>query len=138
MLGRSTKVLATSVMLFVLVGSRPALCEGWSILNPFSSSSDSKKEEAKKPAFKSAAKKDPSTLDKMGQGTKNFFNKTGETLGLKKPEPKKPLYATAKQPTLQTKKKESKSWFDKTFGPSESEKPKDVHEWMKAGKRMDP
>lgn len=138
MLARTAKILTASVMMILFVGVRPAACEGWSLPNPFSSSSESKKEAAKKPAFKSAAKKEPSTLDKMGQGTKNFFDKTGETLGLKKPAPKKALYATAKQPTLQTRKKESKSWFDKTFGPSEPEKPKDVHEWMKQNKRMDP
>ncbi len=138
MLARTAKILATSIVLFLFVGVRPAMCEGWSILNPFSSSSESKKETVKKPAFKSAAKKEPSTLDKMGQGTKNFFNKTGETLGLKKPEPRKALYATAKQPTLQTKKKESKSWFDKTFGPSEPEKPTDVHEWMKHSTQINP
>jgi hypothetical protein len=111
------------------------VCEGWSLPNPFSSEPTTK---PKKPVLK-AAKKEPSALDKIGTGTKNFFNKTGETLGLKKPTPKKPQYATAKPPVIQSQKKEeSNSWLGSWFKPEEPQKPKTVGEWMANGKRLDP
>ena len=53
------------------------------------------------------------SLDKTSAGTKNIFNKTGETLGLKKPTVKKPTMAYAKPPKLCPKAKDSPSWFAK-------------------------
>ena len=82
MVGRIARILSASVMVVLLADVRPALCEGWSLLHPFSSETTSETK-PKRPTPKTV-KKEPSTLNKVGTGTKNFFNKTGETLGLKK------------------------------------------------------
>ena len=122
-------------MLVLFANVQPVLCEGWSLPNPFSSEPTPK---PKKTGLKTV-KQEPSALDKIGTGTKNLFNKTGETLGLKKPQPKKPQYATAKPPTIQpVKKDDSKSWLGSLFKPEEPKKPKTVGEWMTSGKRLDP
>ncbi len=70
-----------------------------------------------------SAQKPPSTWDKVVAGPKNLFNKTGEKLGLKKPE-KKPVsqYACPRPPVLQKKQPEQKSWFGSWFKPKEPEK----------------
>jgi hypothetical protein len=135
MIARIAKIFSMVVMLVLLTEARLGVCEGWSLPNPFSSEP---KTSSKKAAAK-AAKKEPSTLDKIGTGTKGFFDKTGETLGLKKPAKKKPQYAAAKSGALQnTKKTESKSWLGSVFQPEEPPKPKTVGEWMASGKRLDP
>lgn len=137
MIVKIMRILAASAMMLLLADVRPATCEGWSILHPFSSSESKQETKTRQPAPKTA-RQESSTLDKMGQGTKKFFSQTGETLGLKKPEPKKPTYATAKPPVIQPPpKKESKSWFGSMFQPEEK-KPKTVGEWMSQNKRMDP
>ena len=110
MVVKIAKILSIGVMLVVLADARPAACEGWSLLHPFSSETKTDAK-PKKPVLKTA-QTEPSLLEKIGTGTKNFFNKTGETLGLKKPESKKPQYATPTPRTIQPRKKEeSKSWF---------------------------
>ena len=74
----------------------------------------------------------------MGSGTKNFFNRAGEAVGLKKPEPKEPEFARMVPPTLAPPKKpESKSWMASMFGPDEPEKPKSVSDWL-GNDRLDP
>ena len=133
---RIVRVLSASVAVALLAGAIPTVCEGWSLLSPFSSDT---KPDPRRP-ISMVAQKQPSTMDKVGTGTKNFFNKTGETLGLKKPDPKRPLYAVARPPTiLPPKKTESKSWVSSLspFKSSEPEKPKTVRDWM-SNKRLDP
>ena len=72
-----------------------------------------------------------SVLDKIGLETKNFFDRAGETLGLKKPAPKKYGYARALGPRVQTHKKaESKSWLSPMFEPEEPKRPRNVTDWM--------
>lgn len=138
MILRIARVLAAGVMLVLLIDVQPATCEGWSL--PFFSSSDTKtkqnKPTPKKTVVTKTANKEPSMLDKMGTGTKSFFNKTGETLGLKKPEQKKPQYATMRSPAESAPKKtESKSWIPSMFKAEEPKKPTSVREWMETSKQ---
>ena len=133
MITRLTKTLLGVALLAAYGSMRPAVCEAWSLLHPFSSDADT----AKQPVPQ-LVKKEPSALEKVGTGTKNFFNKTGETLGLKKPEPKKPQYANPIPPRIQPKAKdEQKSWLGQMFGPEEREKLKSVSDWMQ-NPRLDP
>jgi hypothetical protein len=136
MVVRISRILPAVVMLVLLADARLALCEGWSLPNPFSS--ESTPDAKKKTAFKTT--KEPSAWEKASTGTKNFFSKTGETLGLKKREAKKTLYANPAPRVVQppAKKQESKSWLDSLFKPEEPKKPKNVGEWMENNKRMDP
>lgn len=124
MFQRITKSLLVAGLLIGLACAIPSKGFGWS-LNPFAS---------KKPDAKTyptnVAKKSTSPLDKVSTGTKNFFNKTGETLGLKKPQPKKPPAIVAAKPRqVPQKYQEKKSWLD-AFKPAEREKPKDVKGWI--------
>lgn len=136
MTAKLVKTLLVVVVLVGVVGVRPQTCEAWSLLDPFGwgSSSETK---AKKPAARTA-KKPPSTWDKMTAGTKSFFDKTGEALGLKKPKKKgRPQYAYAKPQVLKRRAPESKSWFD-WMKPEEPKQPKDVNEWMGSTKQIHP
>ena len=126
MVVRIARILSASVILVALADVRPARCDGWSLSNPFAPETKTEK----KPITK-VTKKEPSTWEKLGTGTKNFFSKTGEAMGLKKPDPKKPQYATPTPPKIQaTKKTETKSWVSRMFQPEEPQKPKNVTEWM--------
>jgi hypothetical protein len=136
MVARISRVLTAGVVVASFVCVQPAALAEWSLPNLFGSSSKSTKK-SKKPITK-VAKKEPTMLDKLGTGTKSFFDKTGETLGLKKPEPKKFGYATPSPRNAQTPKKtESKSWLPSPLAPEEPKKPKTVEEWMSGNKRLD-
>jgi hypothetical protein len=129
MVVRIARILSISTLLILLTVVQPAKCEGWSLLHPFSSdtTTDTK---PKRPVYKTA-KQEPSTWNKVTTGTKSFFSKTGEKLGLKKPEAKKPQYATPRMPPVAAQKKnESKSWLGSMFKPEEPAKPKTVSDWM--------
>ena len=94
-------ILPAALVLALLVGGRAVQAEGWSILHPFSSSKpEAKSPEVAKPARK-PVKKEPSTLDKMGTGTKNFFSGVGDKLSMKKTTPAKPTgsYTTSSSHT---------------------------------------
>ena len=124
---KSTHLLLAGGALVLLAGVRPSECKAWSPLHPFSS--DTATANASPPPAKPV--KEPSALDKVGSGTKSFFNRAGEAVGLKKPEAKMPGYARVIPPTIvPPKKPESKSWFATMFGPEEPEKPKTVSEWL--------
>jgi hypothetical protein len=131
MFARIASVAALVAALLLLVDVRPARSEGWSWLNPFASAES--KSQVKKPVTK-ATKKAPSMWDKMTSGTKSVFDKTGETLGLKKPAPKKRAIVSAspKPPVLQPPKRTASkpSWVPSILQPSEPEKPKRVTDWM--------
>ena len=134
MVVRIARILSACAVLVLLADLRPAVSEGWSLPNPFSSET---KTTVKKPVTKTT-KQEPSVLEKVGSGTKKFFSQAGETLGLTKPEAKKPKYATATPPKIQSSKKaESKSWLSNPFQSEEPKKPKTVSEWMN-NKRLDP
>jgi hypothetical protein len=126
---RIARFLPAAVALVVLAGARPPECAAWSLLHPFSSDAAAETTASQPPA--KPATKEPSVLTKVGTGTKSFFNRAGEAVGLKKPEPKQPEYARVISPTVvPPKKPESKSWFATMFGPEEPEKPKTVSEWL--------
>jgi hypothetical protein len=131
-----TRIVPAMVLLLVLADVRPAACEGWSLPNPLSSAT---KTESKAQSHASkTAKKEPSALDKLGAGTTSFFRKTGETLGLKKPESKKVVYASPQSRRIQPPaKQESSSWLS-WMKPKEPEKEKDVRGWLKNSKRVNP
>ena len=125
MIRRITKPLLIAAMLVGLSHARSSVCEAWS-LNPFASSE--KPQTTMYPPR--APKKPPSTWKKITTGTKNFFNKTGETLGLKKPAPKRPPDIVNQTPRqLVQQKKESKSWLS-SLGPEEPPRDTSVQDWM--------
>lgn len=118
----------TAFVLALLLGSRTAQAEGWSLLHPFSTT----KTEAKPPATSKPArkpvKKEPSTLDKMGTGTKNFFTGVGDKLSLKKSPPAKTgSYTTSSGNTnlgSQSSKIKSSSGSGSSWNPFHKEEPK--------------
>jgi hypothetical protein len=139
MVVKTTWLLSAVVaMLILLADVRPAVCEGGSIWNPFSS--DSATEAKSKKNISKTSTKQPSTWDKVVAAPSNLLTKVGDTLTGKKSEPKKTsanMVAYPTPPAIQTKKPESKSWLDKMFQPKEPEKSKDVKDWL--GKsRLDP
>lgn len=140
MVAQIARIFSACGVVILLMGVHPSPCEGWSLLNPFSS--DAKTATSKKSATTPVknVKKEPSALDKVSASTKRFFDKTGEALGLKKPKPKKYVYATV-QPRriMPLKKRESQSWLDalSPFKPEEPKRHKNVSEWM-TNKRLDP
>ena len=126
---RIARMLPAGIALLALAGVRPPECQAWSLLHPFSSDTTTQTAPPQPPP--KPVKKEPSMLQKMGTGTKNFFNRAGEAVGLKKPEPKEPQYARIVPPTLvPPKKPESKSWMSSMFGSNEPEKPKNVSDWL--------
>jgi len=133
MVARIAQIAMVGLMLVLLAAVRPAPCNGWSLLNPFASDKDKTEAKAKKPVAK-PVKKPPSTLDKIGAGTKNFFTSVGNTLTGKKSQPKKAPskpYAYPQSPGSKTQKKDdSKSWFGSWFKPEEPKPPKTIDDWM--------
>lgn len=136
MKAKIAKLISVAAMLLVLAGTRPAVCQGWSLWNPLASN-DKSEAKSKRPVSRTA-QKPPSTWNKITSGTKNFFGKIGDAFSFKKSPPKRsavPQYAYPTYPGLKSqKKKESKSWF----GLKEPEKPKSVRQWMERSKRLDP
>jgi hypothetical protein len=135
---RTARILSAAVVLILIVGVRPASCDGWSILHPFSSDTTTETK-PKKPVTKPAPKT-PTTWDKVVAAPGNAITKVGNTITGKKPDPPKAsqFVAVPKGPTIQPqKKKETKSWLPSLFRPKEPEKPKDVSEWL-AKERLDP
>ena len=134
MVARIARIAMTGLMLVLLADVRPALCDGWSLPNPFASDKDKTEAKAKKPVAK-PVKKPPSTLDKIGAGTKNFFTGVGNTLTGKKAEPKKDpakqnAYPQSPTSKAQKKKDDSKSWFGSWFKPEEPKPAKTIDGFM--------
>ena len=132
MIRRITKPLLIVSLLIGLAYARPSVCLGWS-LNPFASNDQGQT----KTVQVKATQKPPSVWEKVTTGTKNFFSKTGETLGLKKKEPKKPPAVVAVKPrTLQPKAKEPSgiaSWFT----PKQEKEPT-VRDWLSHSDQITP
>ena len=85
-----------SLIVVTLIGlalAGPSVCFGWSLLHPFASN-----DQPQTTMVSRTTQKPPSAWQKITTGTKNFFNKTGETLGLKKKPPKKPPAVVAPKP----------------------------------------
>jgi len=132
MIQRITKTLLIIAMLIGLAQAGPSVCFGWSLLHPFGSD-----EKPRTTMVSRTTQKPPSAWQKITTGTKKFFNKTGETLGLKKKEPKKaPAMVAVKPRQLQPKAKQSSGMMGWLF-PKE-EKPKDVKGWLDSTKQVTP
>lgn len=137
MMKRIVKFTLIVVVALTVAQLQTAACRAWS-LNPFASDEP----EPKRTAVKRPAP--PSTFDKLTTGTKNLFNKTGETLGLKKPEPKRlgpTAMAIPRQPQLASRKQtEQKSWLTSMFSSEKEKKEeyKGVTDWMSHTQRIDP
>jgi hypothetical protein len=128
MMARTLRTVVVAAAVVLLIHGRTTVCQAWSLW-PFSS--DSKAAAPKKPAAKPAAKQ-PSTFDKIAGGTKSLFTKPAETLGLKKPPPKKPMYAT---PMFTAPKQQpSKGLFGSMFQPKDPPKADSPKAWI-AGQR---
>jgi hypothetical protein len=123
MVVRIARVLSAGLILAWVATVQSVACAGWSLPNPFASETKATVTPTK------AAKTEPSVLQKVGTGTKNFFNKTGETLGLKKPEAKKYHYASPKPPAQPAKP--AKSWIPSVFQPEKKKEHQTVTDWMK-------
>ncbi len=131
MIRRITKTLLIVGMLSGLAHVGSSLCFGW--WNPFASADD----KPKTTMVSRSTQKPPSAWDKVTTGTKNFFNKTGETLGLKKKEPKKPPAVVAVKPRQVQQKAKQESGLTSWLLPKE-EKPKDVKGWLDSTKQVTP
>jgi hypothetical protein len=133
MVVRIAQILSAGVLLVLLADVRPAAGDGWSLPKPFASSDTTTDAKAKKLGSKTPPKQ-PSTWDKVTTGTKNLFTKPAETLGLKKPEPKKQVtgYAYPTPPKIQPPKpkSDSKSWVPSWLQPEKPKQPKDVKEFL--------
>jgi hypothetical protein len=133
MMQRITKTLLIVVTLLGLAQAVPSVCFGWSLLHPFAS--DDKPQTT---MVSRTTQKPPSAWQKLTTGTKKFFNKTGETLGLKKKEPKKaPPIVAVKPRTIPPKAKQSDGGLTGWLWPKE-EKPKDVKGWLDSTKQITP
>jgi hypothetical protein len=138
MLARTGRILLLAAAMVLSTSARPAVCLAWSLW-PFGS--ESKTEAKPKRPPPRAAKKPPSTWNKVTTGTKNFCGKVGNALTFNKSPPKKPpapQYAVPRMPAMTPKKEESKSWLGSWLTPAEPKKPRTVGEWMDTNKRMDP
>jgi hypothetical protein len=121
-------------LLVVLLAALVAQAEGWSILHPFSGSSttsDAPKRPKPVPRTTIAAKQEPSALQKLGTGTKNFFTGIGAALTpkktpSKKPDPYKTSYFNPNQAAA--KKSSSSSW--NPFHREEKPKKQTVNDFM--------
>ena len=123
---RTARALSLVVMVVLLSSLRSPVCQAWSLW-PFGDSKAEQPPPKPKPAAKPAKKAPPSAWDNISTGTKSFCNKIGETVGLKKPAPKKPEYAIPRPMVPQT---QSKSWFGSLFQPKDPPPPKDAAQFI--------
>jgi hypothetical protein len=131
MIRRITKTLLLGAMFAGIAYGSQSVCLGWS-LNPFASNKSQSTVHNT-----SMAKKSPNALEKIGSGTKKFFNKTGETLGLKKPAPKKaPPVVAAKPREIPQPYREKKGLF--SWLAPEQPRDKNVADWIKNTKQITP
>jgi hypothetical protein len=132
-------MFSASVVVFSLAVVWPSQCHAWSLSNPFVSSTKTDTKSLKS-ATTRTAKKPPSTLDKIGAGTKNVFDRAGQTLGLKKPAPKKISLQYARPKSYnspESKREEPKSGLFSWMQPEEPKKHETVTDWM-SNPRLDP
>lgn len=118
------------ILLVLSATCQPLWADGWW-------SSSTQNAQTKKPASQPTQ---PTALDKLGTGMKNFANKTGEALSLKKPAPKKTTlnpYQSSRLKTSSSKPQQQSSWFGSLFKREEPKKPRTPSEWLEL-KRLDP
>jgi hypothetical protein len=129
----SQRISAVRLLLIaaVFVGLSGGKLAAWQ-LNPFAS-------DDAKSVKRTPAKKSPNALDKMATGTKNFFNKTGEALHLKKPAPRKPPVIVAAKPRVAPPPyREKKSWIPSWLRTEEPERSTSVKDWIGTTKQVTP
>jgi hypothetical protein len=128
MVVKLARIATASLVLVVLICVRPATGGLW----PFSSENRGSDTKPRTNIVATSSQTQPSTLDKIGSGTKNFFTKVGNTVTGKKPKPDNSLPVYPKSP-LAAKNKD-KSWLPSWLGPKEN-KPTDVKTYLKQTKR---
>lgn len=133
-----SRALPACLILAAVVAVPAGPAQAWSLLDPFGGSSDSKTAKpAPKPAPKPAAKPakpEPSTLDKIGAGTKSFVTGVGDVVTLKKlrtptpaaPKAKPAGYASASKPKS---KSSGSSWWN-PFHREEPKGPKSMSDFV--------
>jgi hypothetical protein len=114
MVAKVARIVTAGLVLVVLSSVRPVVCYGWALW-PFSDdNSASAAAKSNSPATRNVAstsgQAQPSALEKMGTGTKNFFTKVGDTVTFKKTPPKQDMNAPVypKNPLAQEK---DTSWW---------------------------
>ncbi len=128
-----TKTLSIIALSVGLAQAGPSVCFGWSLFSPFASS-----DKPQTTMVSRSTQKPPSAWEKFTTGTKNFFNKTGETLGLKKKEPRRPPAIVAAKPRkILPRAKQSNGGMFGWLWPK-PEKPKDVKGWLDSTKQVTP
>ncbi len=139
MVVKLARIVTASLVLVVLANLRPAVCYGWS---PWPFSSEDSQSEASKAnrrlpttrVAQNTTRTQPSTLDKIGTGTKNFFTKIGNTLTGKKSQPKQDMNAPVYPKNPLTMVDKDKSWWPSWLRP-EQPRPKNVREYLQETKR---
>jgi hypothetical protein len=131
MLRKITKTLLIGTLFIGIVYASESFCSAWS-LNPFASSDSQARTHNT-----SMTKKSPSVLDKIGSGTKNFFNKTGEALHLKKPQPRKAPPVVAPKPRTISQPYHEKKGLFSWLAPKE-DRPTTVKGWISSTKQVTP
>jgi hypothetical protein len=124
MIKKTISIVTLIVISGILICSRPSVVYG------LSWSSDSSSESKTPYTKKAQSKTEPSTIDKMTNGTKKFFNDVETTVGLKKTTPKKdiPSNAWVKPKKVETSKSSGFwSWFS---SKEEPKKPKTPSDWL--------
>lgn len=116
---KPARILSVCVLLAVFAGA-PRAFGGWF-------DGETKKSNTPTPTVN---KKGPSVFQKIGDGTKKFFDGVGNTLGLNKKAPKPNPYHTAWN--TPPKQPEKKGFLDGLFAPKQPEKPKTQtpSEWL--------
>jgi hypothetical protein len=137
MVVKIVRVAVISLVLVVFLNVGPAVCNG---LWPFSSENNGANASRSNGTVRTtnvaatSSQTQPSTLDKIGTGTKDFFTKIGNTVTGKKTQPKKDNSAPVYPKNPLTMQDNDKSWWP-SWLRSEEKKPKDVKGFLAGSKR---
>lgn len=138
MIARLLQLAVIGAVLTGLAGAQSVFAEGWSLWPSAQQKSNQSTAKSEPIAPPHKAQPEPSALEKIGTGTKNFFTQIGNTLTGKKPEePRKRMagMATPSRP-YSAGKKESGSWMP-SWLQAEEQKPTTVPEYMRTTTRPD-
>ncbi len=139
MVAKIARIVTASLVLVAFLSVRPAVCNG---LWPFSgdkSESDASRSNGATPRTNivaTSSQTQPSTFDKIGTGTKNFFTKIGNTVTGKKTPTRQDNAAPVYPKNPLTMQDKDKSWWP-SWLRSEKEKPKTVQQFLRESKRSD-
>ena len=141
---KAMRILSATLVVALVLGSRTAAAEGWSLakLNPFGNKPPKASEQKESETANRDRAKGPSPIEKLGAGTKTFFSKTKEAFSPKKPSgtrrsawPRRPDPRRPNQPP-----KQPLSWLGSLFRvkePDEPTAPTSLDDWMSL-ERQDP